>query len=613
MTTRYEGYRDADGRTLFVKVRKEASETGTGKKAFYPVDAETGKPLKSLLAEWKTTPYNLPGILAAIDDGKWIIVVEGENKAEALIKIGLTATCLYQGAASKPGHFLDYAIPGSHWLIIPDCDTPGRKYARQVGDAIAGALGDIGECILWDINPKRSDKYDIYDWIQDKEKDGYYGEELANEVLQQAIDNGKQWAAPKPESTIKVSDFAPATSVADQNIPEHIKLVIDHATHNGIFHNGFLDALMRKANGKVSRLSERDLNTIWHTLPFTDESLKRAKASKDYFISILESEFCPSTNPVNDWLLGLSWDGGDHIAELATKLHTKHSPALVPSILRHWLAASIASITSEFIPQGMLILTGAQGIGKSTFLRHLCPPQLHDYYSETLPDLHNKDSFEALSDNFIINVSELASFQHADYNTLKGYLTLSKVKYRKAYGHYPISRPRRASFCGDTNDDRFLSDPTGNRRFWVIKLEPDNPLDDPIDELPPYCGDQVWAQALAQKDDILADNRGFIYEMLEHSEQFYQEPDILSAFLDLFDKPEGFASEIGIEYLSATEILAELHRVNPSIKGSAISLGKELARLGYDKAPPTRKNGEIKREWTVKRLPKKDVNARGDG
>jgi len=592
MPTNFTGYRDRDGRTLFVKVRKEASETTTGKKTFYPVDADTGKIIKKLPDEWKTTPYNLPAILEAGDS--WVVVVEGEKKAEALIDRGVIATCLYPGSGADPTHFLPYVQLNSHWLIISDCDPPGRKYARRCANVIAGAVGEFGECYLWDINPKRSDKYDIYDWLIDKYNEGTPPDSLASEMFQQALQYGKWVAAPKSEEVFT----RPADAFnMELDIPARIKQVIDHVTRNGVFHNGFLDALMRKQGNETRRFGDRDWNTLWHELPYSEE-VRRSIASRNYFISILESEFLPTTNPVKDWIDSLRWDGEDHIAILASALHSIHEPNLVIEMLQQWLASVIASITINFIPQGMLILTGAQGIGKSTFLRHLCPPQIRDYYSETMIDLHNKDGLECLADNIIINVSELASFQRADYNTLKGFLTLSSVKYRKSYGHFASSRIRKASFCGDTNDDYFLSDPTGNRRFWVVKLDPAIPK--PIDDIPEYCGDQVWAQALALRDEILAGNRDFIAQMLAHAENFYQEPDIASAFQDIFSKPE--EGDIGIEYLSATEILGEIHSINPGVKGSAISLGKEMKRMGFESPTLTKKNGIVKREWTVKRI-----------
>jgi len=595
-------YRGAQGQPIRIMRRVQTEE---GKK-FYPVDPATGKK-----TTWDITkgdpgrvPYRLPEFLKAQASGAPIIIVEGEKCVDALAALGwLGVTTTPFGSNGFKGAALEsllkpYISTESSYIIIPDCDKPGRKYAYNMAEALT-RLGCHAATL--DLNKDRYDGYDIADWIDDQT--GKYSNAEKLELFLGLLDLAEPFELPPPEQIF----HRPADALnVELDIPLRLKLVIDHVTRNGVFHNGFLDALMRRVGSETRRFNDRDWNTLWHELPFS-EDVKRSIGSKNYFLSIIESEYLPTTNPVQDWIYSLRWDGQDHIAALATQLHSIHEPDLVVEIIRQWLASVIAAITKNFIPQGMLILTGNQGIGKSTFLRHLCPPQIRDYYSETMIDLHNKDGLECLADNIIINVSELASFQRADYNTLKGFLTLSSVKYRKSYGHFACSRVRKASFCGDTNDDYFLSDPTGNRRFWVIKLDPANP--NPIDDIPEYCGDQIWAQALAQRDEILAGNRDFIARMLAHAENFYQEPDIASAFQDIFGKPE--EGDIGIEYLSATEILGEIHDANPGVRGSAIALGKEMKRMGFELPTLTRKNGVVKREWMVKRIKIKQETTAG--
>ena len=575
-------YRGAQGQPIRIMRRVQTEE---GKK-FYPVDPATGKK-----TTWDITkgdpgrvPYRLPEFLKAQASGAPIIIVEGEKCVDALAALGwLGVTTTPFGSNGFKGAALEsllkpYISTESSYIIIPDCDKPGRKYAYNMAEALT-RLGCHAATL--DLNKDRYDGYDIADWIDDQT--GKYSNAEKLELFLGLLDLAEPFELPP------VKESASPIINPDTGLTAGIKALIDHAKNYGVIYNGFLESLVIKNGLGYRRLKDKDLNTLYHRIPYSEfEEVKRSKRSKDYFATFLESDFMDSMNPVDDFIAGLRWDGVNHIGELAAYLATDYPNELIESILAHWLAGAIANMLNpHYTPQGMLILTGVQGIGKSTFLRHLCPPQLRDYYSENLPDLHNKDSLATLAENVIINVSELASFQKSDYNTLKGFLTLSSVKYRPAYGRYAMSMPRRASFCGDTNDDRFLTDPTGNRRFWVIRANS-------IQDVPSYCGDQVWAQALAQRDEILDDNRNFIGAMNNHAEEFYQEPDIAMAFHDVFFKPE--SDDLGIEYLSATEIFAEITNGRTGIKGSAVGLGRELKRLKFEQ-----NRSGAKRQWIVKR------------
>ena len=119
----------------------------------------------------------------------------------------------------------------------------------------------------------------------------------------------------------------------------------------------------------------------------------------------------------------------------------------------------------DFVP----ILEGAQGAGKSTFIRILGL----DWAGELAVDFHdNNKVIEAMQGLWIIEIAELQGFSKADTTTLKATVSRTHDKARLAWDRNPRDYPRQCVFIGSTNDDDYLRDPTGGRRFWPIRCKP---------------------------------------------------------------------------------------------------------------------------------------------
>lgn len=112
-------------------------------------------------------PYRLPKLAAAVAARKPVFFVEGEKKVEALESIGLVATCAANGATWRmPEQWGEYFRGADRVIILPDCDEPGRERCAKPRLHTLRAAG-IRAAVL-DLDPTRSDGYDIADWIDER-------------------------------------------------------------------------------------------------------------------------------------------------------------------------------------------------------------------------------------------------------------------------------------------------------------------------------------------------------------------------------------------------------------------------------------------------------------
>ena len=223
----------------------------------------------------------------------------------------------------------------------------------------------------------------------------------------------------------------------------------------------------------------------------------------------LHSDFARLFHPVREYIEALpAWDGRDRVAELCSHIKPEDTDGdqqpeeTLRWALHKWLVAMVATWMSDCSTNHeIFVLIGPQGIYKTTFFRHLLPPPLRTYFWE---NAHNsfasKDDHLALAENCIVEIEEIDLQNPRDISELKALATSEKVKERRPYARFREERHRLASFCGSGNQERFLSDDTGNRRWLCFKV---NHIDDPRAWGIDY--DQLYAQL---RDEL---GQGFRY------------------------------------------------------------------------------------------------------
>ena len=128
---------------------------------FKPKDFRPRKPDGKWTLEGVTrVPYRLPQMLAAIKEGKDILVLEGEKDCENAEKIGLVTTT-FPGGTGKWREEYSKWFKDSKVICLPDNDSAGRKGM----DLIASEIMKVAKSVRWLELPDIPEKGDLSDWL----------------------------------------------------------------------------------------------------------------------------------------------------------------------------------------------------------------------------------------------------------------------------------------------------------------------------------------------------------------------------------------------------------------------------------------------------------------
>lgn len=197
-------------------------------------------------------------------------------------------------------------------------------------------------------------------------------------------------------------------------------------------------------------------------------------------------------NPVLDMLNSVTWDGVDRISEVFDILGIQDGDKLSRTLIWKWLCQCVAlagnEYNSAFGADGMLVLQGPQGIGKTSFVRALgVLPELVKLGQYI--DTKDKDTTRRCTSAWIVELGEVETTLRSDLERLKAFITAERDEYRLPYGRADQKLVRSTSLIATCNSERFLIDPTGSRRFWTVPVDR---ID--LDALGNLDSLQLWAE-----------------------------------------------------------------------------------------------------------------------
>ena len=297
----------------------------------------------------------------------------------------------------------------------------------------------------------------------------------------------------------------------------------------------------------------------------------------------VNSEEVPSFDPILDYLTHLpQWDGQNHVAQLFSRIPGISSEQLaylsiwLRSAVAHWLQMDTLH-GNECVP----VLIGAQGCGKTTFLRRLLPLHLRQYYLDHL-NLSNKfDKDMALTNNLFVNLDELEAIRPSQHASLKQTLSKNKVNGRPIFGKVQNDRPRYASFTATTNNPHPLTDATGSRRYICVRI-PEGQL---IENSGNIDYEQLYAQLMYEVTEQGAPywfNNDEVARIQELNQEFMEQKDIAEIIAVCFRKPK--EGEL-VKSMNSTQMLELIRKQYPSVQvnhSNKVHLGFAMKELGYE-------------------------------
>lgn len=277
-------------------------------------------------------------------------------------------------------------------------------------------------------------------------------------------------------------------------------------------------------------------------------------------------------HPVREYLEGLKWDGKHRVRRWLIDYlgAVNDSPEYVEAVGEAWMISAIARI---FLPgckaDHVLILQGPQGIMKSSALAILAG----EWFSDATLNLDSKDALISLKGAWIIELAELASLGRSAVDSIKAFITRRVDRYRPVYERSSVDQPRECVFAGTVNDDQFLRDETGNRRFWPVEVVH-------VDEVALRADrDQLWAEAM----QLFKDGRPWYLETVALNAEAVKAQERHTIDDTWFDIVQGYL----IERLSVTarELLVDALRIEVAriSRIDDMRIAKCLQRAGFTK------------------------------
>lgn len=228
-------------------------------------------------------------------------------------------------------------------------------------------------------------------------------------------------------------------------------------------------------------------------LEWLDKEMNVNPSREMVWAAVQRSAQVNAFHPVRDYLRGLKWDGHQRLPNMLSRFFGVSDSPYAQEVGKRFMVAAVARVLRPGCKvDTMLVLEGAQGARKSSAMRALFGA---DWFSDTMPNLSRENEAAlAIRGVWGQELPELDALKGANVTAVKAFLSKQHDRAREPYAKAYRDFPRQCVFVGTTNDNHYLTDRSGNRRYWPVGCTAVN-----VSELT-EARDQLWAEAVVRFD-----------------------------------------------------------------------------------------------------------------
>ena len=297
-----------------------------------------------------------------------------------------------------------------------------------------------------------------------------------------------------------------------------------------------------------------ELEQLWD-VSFADKTLEHAVISTSRKLTY---------NPVQDYL-NQAFENWNQEPIMFDTLHDFLGVDINETtelIIKLWFVGAVAKAFEPDIKfDYVLDLVGGQGAGKTTFLEKFAS----GWYTDQYTSFTDKDSFGSMLRAWIINDDEMTVTAASSFEELKKFVSARKLEFRPAYGRTTVRRDKSFVIARTTNEQTYLKDKTGERRFLPLLVDKGLQTRHPVPDLSEDIIKQFWGEAVSLY------KQGFSFDITQEQEQMLNEHRAEFMYVDAIeDEVDSLLSKWSSDFITSKDIGAQIG-VDDLIKNKQIA------------------------------------------
>ena len=330
-----------------------------------------------------------------------------------------------------------------------------------------------------------------------------------------------------------------------ENTPHNVKLILENdpnlkgkfALDEFAHRMVVLDKLVWRKDNNVSDWIDADDSALRNYI----SDVYGIKGKDIIADAILETIHRHSFNPVKKYLKSIKWDGKHRVETLFIDYLGAEDTKLNRAMTRKMFCAGVARVFNPGTKFDYVVtLVGGQGIGKSYIIGRIGKK----WSSDSMSTVIGKEGMEQIQGFWVIELAELSAVRKAEVEQIKHFITKREDSFRPAYGRRTERFPRQCIFIASTNNNDFIRDQTGGRRWWPIMVDKNKRRLNPF-EISEDTIDQLWAEAkeLYESGEKLYLDEEMEQEAKKVQEQHTEESPLAGMIREFIEKeiPENWA------------------------------------------------------------------------